>query len=146
MLTLAADASLPLLSVALLDDRRLLGAVALEGKGSRNEKLLPAIDWLLTENDVDRRAVELFAVTRGHGIPTVTFGAGQNNIHAVGEYVDLAELAFPVSATLVLYFKFGQAPTHLQWVGLALTSLVVALLPARPRGTVEAPVPAVAAA
>jgi tRNA threonylcarbamoyl adenosine modification protein YeaZ len=67
MLTLAADASLPLLSVALLDDRRLLGAVALEGKGSRNEKLLPAIDWLLTENDVDRRAVELFAVTRGPG-------------------------------------------------------------------------------
>jgi drug/metabolite transporter (DMT)-like permease len=58
----------------------------------------------------------------------------------------IAELAFPVSATLVLYFKFGQAPTHLQWVGLALTSLVVALLPARPRGTVEVPVPAVAAA
>jgi drug/metabolite transporter, DME family len=51
----------------------------------------------------------------------------------------LAELAFPVSATLVLYFKFGQAPTHLQWIGLALTSLVVALLPARPRGTVEVP-------
>jgi drug/metabolite transporter, DME family len=59
----------------------------------------------------------------------------------------LAELAFPVSATLVLYFKFGQAPTHLQWVGLALTSLVVALLPARPRDTVEVPpVPAPAPA
>jgi drug/metabolite transporter (DMT)-like permease len=59
----------------------------------------------------------------------------------------LAELAFPVSATLVLYFKFDQAPTHLQWVGLALTSLVVALLPARPRDIVPtapdpAPVPA----
>lgn len=26
-----------------------------------------------------------------HGIPTITFGAGQNNIHQVGEYVDLAE-------------------------------------------------------
>jgi tripeptide aminopeptidase len=26
-----------------------------------------------------------------HGVPTVTFGAGQNNIHMVGEYVDLAE-------------------------------------------------------
>lgn len=26
-----------------------------------------------------------------HGLPTVTFGAGQNNIHAIGEYVDLAE-------------------------------------------------------
>lgn len=24
-----------------------------------------------------------------HGIPTVSFGAGQNNIHAIGEYVDL---------------------------------------------------------
>jgi tripeptide aminopeptidase len=26
-----------------------------------------------------------------HGIPTVTLGAGQNNIHSIGEYVDLAE-------------------------------------------------------
>ncbi len=26
-----------------------------------------------------------------HGIPTITFGAGQNNIHQVGEYVDLNE-------------------------------------------------------
>jgi tripeptide aminopeptidase len=26
-----------------------------------------------------------------HGIPTITFGAGQHNIHSVGEYVDLAE-------------------------------------------------------
>jgi tripeptide aminopeptidase len=26
-----------------------------------------------------------------HGIPTITFGAGQNNIHALGEYVDLSE-------------------------------------------------------
>jgi drug/metabolite transporter, DME family len=59
----------------------------------------------------------------------------------------IAELAFPVSATLVLYFKFDQAPTNLQWVGLALTSLVVALLPARPHEVVRttpdpAPVPA----
>jgi tripeptide aminopeptidase len=28
-----------------------------------------------------------------HGIPTVTFGAGQNNIHTPEEYVDLAEFA-----------------------------------------------------
>jgi tripeptide aminopeptidase len=28
-----------------------------------------------------------------HGIPTVTFGAGQNNIHTVDEYVDVAEFA-----------------------------------------------------
>jgi len=25
------------------------------------------------------------------GIPTVTFGAGQNNIHSIGEWVDLEE-------------------------------------------------------
>lgn len=28
-----------------------------------------------------------------HGIPTITFGAGQNNIHTVEEFVDLAEFA-----------------------------------------------------
>lgn len=67
MLVLAADTSLPILSAALLRDGALLGAVALEGKGSRNEKLLPAIDWLLSECGVDRREVDLFAVTRGPG-------------------------------------------------------------------------------
>lgn len=67
MLILAADTSLPILSVALVNGGTLVGAVALEGKGSRNEKLLPSIDWLLVENGVDRRAIELFAVTRGPG-------------------------------------------------------------------------------
>ena len=67
MIILAADTSLPLLSVALLRDETLIGAIALEGKGSRNEKLLPAIDWLLSEANVDRRDVELFGVTRGPG-------------------------------------------------------------------------------
>ena len=67
MLILAADTSLPLLSVALLRDDDLIAAAALEGKGSRNEKLLPAIDWLLGEAGVDRHEVDLFAVTRGPG-------------------------------------------------------------------------------
>jgi tRNA threonylcarbamoyladenosine biosynthesis protein TsaB len=67
MLILAADTSLPLLSVALLRDDALLGAVALEGKSSRNEKLLPAIDWLLAEAAIGRREIDLFAVTRGPG-------------------------------------------------------------------------------
>jgi drug/metabolite transporter (DMT)-like permease len=59
----------------------------------------------------------------------------------------IAELAFPVSAILVGYFKFGQTLTGWQWVGVATTSLVVALLPVRPRDTVEVPpVPAVAPA
>src|SRR5512140_1362161 len=67
MFTLAVDTSLPILSVALLSDRSLIGSLALEGKASRNEKLLPAIDWLLTESGTDRRAIDLFAVTRGPG-------------------------------------------------------------------------------
>jgi tRNA threonylcarbamoyl adenosine modification protein YeaZ len=67
MLILAADTSLPILSVALVRDGALIGAMAMEGKGSRNEKLLPAIDWLLAENAIDRRTIDLFAVTRGPG-------------------------------------------------------------------------------
>jgi tRNA threonylcarbamoyladenosine biosynthesis protein TsaB len=67
MLILAADTSLPILSVALVNGGALVGALAAEGRGSRNEKLLPAVDWLLAENGVDRREVELFAVTRGPG-------------------------------------------------------------------------------
>ena len=67
MLVLAADTSLPILSVALVRDGALIGAVALEGRGSRNEKLLPAIDWLLTENAIDRKEIDLLAVTRGPG-------------------------------------------------------------------------------
>jgi drug/metabolite transporter, DME family len=59
----------------------------------------------------------------------------------------LAELAFPVTAILVGYFKFGQALTSWQWVGVGITTLVVALLPMRPRDTVElVPAPAPAAA
>jgi tRNA threonylcarbamoyladenosine biosynthesis protein TsaB len=67
MIILSTDTSLPLLSVALLRDDELVGAVALEGKGSRNEKLLPSIDWLLSESGTNRNAIDLFAVTRGPG-------------------------------------------------------------------------------
>ena len=67
MLILAADTSLPILSVALVRDAQFLGATALEGRSSRNEKLLPAIDWLLSETGSDRKDIDLFAVTRGPG-------------------------------------------------------------------------------
>jgi len=72
MIVLAADTSLPILSVALVsyqtpNDQTLIGALAMEGKGSRNEKLLPSIDWLLTENSIARNQIDLFAVTRGPG-------------------------------------------------------------------------------
>jgi tRNA threonylcarbamoyl adenosine modification protein YeaZ len=66
-LILSVDASLPILSAALTTDDRTLGAVALEGRESRNEKLLPAVDWLLRECGVERNQIQLFVVTRGPG-------------------------------------------------------------------------------
>jgi len=67
MLVLGVDTSLPLLSVALVRDGALIGAVAREGKDSRNGKVLPAVDWLLTEVGGERAAIDLCAVTRGPG-------------------------------------------------------------------------------
>lgn len=64
---LGIDTSLPVMSVALLGEHGPLGAVQLEGRESRNEKLLPSIEWLLAEAGVDRRALGLLAVTRGPG-------------------------------------------------------------------------------
>jgi tripeptide aminopeptidase len=42
-----------------------------------------------------------------HGIPTVTFGAGQNNIHTVEEYVDLVE--FQAGCRLALALATGES-------------------------------------
>ena len=67
MLILAADTSLPILSAAIVRDGLVLGTVSLEGRSSRNEKLLPALDWLLRESAIDRSQIDLFAVTRGPG-------------------------------------------------------------------------------
>lgn len=64
---LSVDTSLPLLSAALLRDGAHVASLALEGRESRNEKLLPAIDWLLSEAGATIRDVTLFAVTRGPG-------------------------------------------------------------------------------
>lgn len=49
----------------------------------------------------------------------------------------IAELAYPVVGILIGYFRFDQALHRWQWVGLALTSMVVVLLPSRPRDTVD---------
>lgn len=67
MKILAIDTSLPALSVALVSDGKPLAALLLEGTNSRNEKLLPAIDWAFDESGFDRSTLELLAVTRGPG-------------------------------------------------------------------------------
>ena len=53
----------------------------------------------------------------------------------------LAELAFPVTAALVGYLAFDATLTSTQWLGVAVTTAVVALLPARRRDIVVEPVP-----
>lgn len=64
---LAFDASLPVLSVAVVSPTAPLAATSFEGRESRNEKLLPAIEWILRESGVERSALHLLAVTRGPG-------------------------------------------------------------------------------
>ena len=64
---LSIDTSLPVLSVALTRGEQTAGTIALEGKFSRNEKLLPSVDWLLQESGTARTEIDLFAVTRGPG-------------------------------------------------------------------------------
>lgn len=64
---LGIDSSLPLLSVALIDAGRTMAAAAVRGEASRNEKLLPMVDWLLRESGATLADVHLLAVTRGPG-------------------------------------------------------------------------------
>ncbi len=67
MLILSVDTSMPLFSVALVREESLVAAYAAEGRSSRNEKLLPAVDWLLSEGGLARGEIDLLAVTRGPG-------------------------------------------------------------------------------
>lgn len=67
MLALAIDTSLPIFSVALVRDEQTLGAYAAEGKGSRNEKLLVAIEGILAEAGIAMEGIDLLVATRGPG-------------------------------------------------------------------------------
>src|SRR2546423_7944575 len=51
----------------------------------------------------------------------------------------LGELAFPVTAILVGIYVFGQSLRPTQWIGIAVTILVVTLLPAGRRRLVKPP-------
>lgn len=64
---LGVDTSLPALSIALVSNQRSIAALQLQSEGSRNEKLLPALDWLLREAGVGLDELTLIAVGRGPG-------------------------------------------------------------------------------
>jgi DME family drug/metabolite transporter len=98
------------------------------------------------------------AFTTGHDFLWITILALVTGLVALSLYyyglrttpamaATLAELAFPVTAALVGYLAFDATLTSTQWLGVALTTTVVALLPARQREVVDvapAPVPAAA--
>lgn len=64
---LSIDSTLPLLSLALVEKGSVITAISSRAEGSRNEKLLPAIDWMLAETGLSMAQIELIAVTRGPG-------------------------------------------------------------------------------
>jgi len=64
---LSIDTTLPLLSLALVEKGSVITAISSRAEGSRNEKLLPAIDWMLAETGLSMTQIELIAVTRGPG-------------------------------------------------------------------------------
>jgi tRNA threonylcarbamoyladenosine biosynthesis protein TsaB len=122
MLVLAADTSLPILSVALVNDGVVAGALALEGRGSRNEKLLPAIDFLLSENGVDRRTLDLFAVTRGPGSFTgvrIGLATMQGLALALGRPVCAMStheaVAFGEPGRIAIVDDAGRGETYVSW-------------------------------
>jgi DME family drug/metabolite transporter len=51
----------------------------------------------------------------------------------------IGELAFPVSATIVGIFVFDSPLTRTQWIGIAITVVVITLLPVRRRHVVALP-------
>ncbi|HVR43483.1 MAG TPA: tRNA (adenosine(37)-N6)-threonylcarbamoyltransferase complex dimerization subunit type 1 TsaB [Thermoanaerobaculia bacterium] len=67
MLILGIDTSLPVFSIAIVNDGGIVAAYAAEGRSSRNEKLLPAVEWMLNEGGIGRSELGLLAVTRGPG-------------------------------------------------------------------------------
>ena len=67
MLIVAFDTSMPVFSVAIVREDGVVASYAAEGKGSRNEKLLPSIDWMLSEAGIARTAIDRLVVTRGPG-------------------------------------------------------------------------------
>jgi tRNA threonylcarbamoyladenosine biosynthesis protein TsaB len=54
-------------SVAILDNDRVLGELSLNVGPVHSEKLLPIIDWLLNEADIDKKGIEAVSVSIGPG-------------------------------------------------------------------------------
>lgn len=110
MLILSVDTSLPILSVALYSGK-LVGAVAMEGKESRNEKLLPAVDWLLAENGIDRSEVRMLAVTRGPGSFTGV-RVGLATVQGLGLALNVPIVAMSTHEAAAELWRDGEVVLH----------------------------------
>lgn len=94
LMLLAFDTSLPVLSVAILDGGVPIGSLIVESAGSRNEKLLPAVDWLLGESGRTLDDLHRIVVTRGPGSFTgVRIGLATAQGLALGRGVEMLSLS-----------------------------------------------------
>lgn len=124
-LILAVETATSAVSVALLRGEARVGEWTCEGTGAPAERLLPAIDALLTREGVALAAVEAFAVSVGPGSFT-GLRVGIATMKGLAFATGLPVAAVPTLAALALGGRDGRAP-------------VAALLDAR-RGEVYAAV------
>ncbi|MFB6291621.1 MAG: tRNA (adenosine(37)-N6)-threonylcarbamoyltransferase complex dimerization subunit type 1 TsaB [Candidatus Bipolaricaulia bacterium] len=67
MLTLGFDTATEVGSIGLIDEGEVIGEFTFGAKESQSERLLPSIDLLLGQADIDISEIEKLAVSRGPG-------------------------------------------------------------------------------
>jgi len=141
---LSIDTSLPILSIALVrDEGTLVGAVSMEGSGSRNEKLLPAVDFLLNENGVLRSDVTLLIGTRGPGSFTGV-RIGLATLHGLALALDLPLRAFTTHEAIAesdpegSFMVIGEAQRSEVYASEFKSGVLVSGPELRPRATTPA--------
>ena len=67
MILLSIDTSGPACSAALLADDRLLGEIVINSALTHSETIMPAVDELLSRENLTCADVDLFAVAAGPG-------------------------------------------------------------------------------
>lgn len=67
MKILAMDTSANVATVAVTEDRKLIAECVLNHKKTHSEKIMPMVDMLLTDSEIDIAEIDLFAVANGPG-------------------------------------------------------------------------------
>jgi tRNA threonylcarbamoyladenosine biosynthesis protein TsaB len=136
VLILAVDTTTPGGSVALLEDDRLLGEVAIDSAGTHSARLLRSIDFLVGAHGRDIRAVDAFAVAAGPGSFTgIRIGLGAVKALAFASAKPVA----PVSTLAALATKLASDGARLvaPLIDAKKGEIYAGLFEAGPAGLVE---------